>query len=121
LEMLLLMYFIHNKIYDEHYYEPKSWDAKGGGFSHWLPKNERDIILCRVKLLGGRIPKAKELGWVVIGFGPKFGNVPKPWALLIIKHETKVIMNLNIQQKERTWSKIYHEFKHMTKVLISTP
>lgn len=39
---------------------------------------------------------------MVIGFGPKFGNVPKSWALFIIKHEMKVIMNLNIQQKGRT-------------------
>jgi hypothetical protein len=36
---------------------------------------------------------------VVIGFGPKFGNVPKSRALLVIKHKMKVIMNLNIQQK----------------------
>jgi hypothetical protein len=117
LEMLLLMYFIHNKMCDEHYYEPKLWDAKRGGFSHWLLKSERDIFVSRVKLLGGSIPKAKELGWVVIGFG----NVPKSWALFSIKHETKVVMNLNIQQKVRTWSKGYQEFKHMTKVFVSTP
>ncbi len=57
---------------------------------------------------------------MVIGFSPKFGNVPKSWALFI-KHEMKVIPNLNIQQKGRTRSKGYHEFKPMTKVFISTP
>ncbi len=30
---------------------------------------------------------------LIVKFAPHFGNVPHPWALLIIKHKAKFIMN----------------------------